>query len=202
MSLAASGSGGDAVPTLSVCVFCGSRMGADPAYAELARDFGRMLGSRGWRLVYGGGAVGLMGVVADGTLSAGGQVLGIITQRLLDREVGKSDLTELVVTETMFERKAAMMAAADAFVALPGGFGTFDEILDAVTLRQLGYHQKPVLLLDHAGFWDRWLTLGRHVVEAGFADPSALDLAQVVPDIASGASALEAEAQRLGLVAA
>jgi hypothetical protein len=121
---------------------------------------------------------------------------------LLDREVGKSDLTELVVTETMFERKAAMMAASDAFVALPGGFGTFDEILDAITLRQLGYHAKPVLLLDHYGFWDHWSALSRHVVDAGFADPSALELARIVPGLAAAEAVLAAEARDLGVAAA
>ena len=137
----------------SVAVFCGSRTGSDPAHAAAARELGTAIGRRGWRLVYGGGDVGLMGVTARSAQAAGGPVLGIIPQRLLDREVGKVDLSELRITTTMFDRKQQLIEAADAFVALPGGLGTLDEILDAVTLRQLGYHAKPILLVDLGGFW-------------------------------------------------
>lgn len=169
----------------SVCVFCGSRPGASPAYRRLARDTGQAIGARGWRLIYGGGDVGLMGVLASAALEAGGEVVGIIPRRLLDREVAKPDVTELIVTPTMFERKERMISAADAFLALPGGFGTLDELLEVLTLRQLGYHDKPVLLVDAEGFWQRCLALFEHVIESGFADPSTRRLWTLAPDLAS-----------------
>ena len=173
---------GDATP-FSVAVFCGSRLGLDPVFTEIAGSLGAAIGGRGWRLVYGGGEVGLMGVVARATLDAGGTALGIIPQRLMEREVGKYDLTELRVTATMFERKSDLIAEADAFVALPGGLGTLDEILDALTLRQLGYHAKPLLLLDHAGYWRGFEAIVTQFVAAGFADASAAHLYELVGDL-------------------
>ncbi|MGD9511758.1 MAG: TIGR00730 family Rossman fold protein [Geminicoccaceae bacterium] len=184
----------DAAP-FSVAVFCGSRPGRSPAFAGVAEALGTAIGERGWRLVYGGGEVGLMGVTARAALDAGGPVLGVIPQRLLDREVGKRDLTELRVTATMFERKADLIQEADAFVALPGGLGTLDEILDVLTLRQLGYHAKPLLLLDHGGFWRPFADIVSRFVAAGFADASAAHLYELVGDL-PGALA------RLDLVAA
>lgn len=178
----------------SVGVFCGSRTGSDPAFAVLAAALGTAIGRRGWRLVYGGGEVGLMGVVARAALDAGGTVLGVIPQRLLDREVGKRDLTELRVTATMLERKADLIREADAFVALPGGLGTLDEILDVLTLRQLGYHAKPMLLLDHEGFWRGFAAVVTHFVEAGFAEASAVRLQELVPDLKSVLARLDAVA--------
>lgn len=177
-------SGGSSAPApLGVCVFCGSRFGRLEAFEAVATALGHALGRNGWRLVYGGGDVGLMGTIARASLAAGAEVLGIIPQRLLDREVGKRDLTELQITPSMFARKERMMEVSDAFVVLPGGFGTIDELLDAVTLRQLGYHDKPILLLDLDGFWQPAMALFRHVVEAGFAEPAALELVELHPDV-------------------
>ena len=179
----------------SVAVFCGSRFGVDPAHRAAAEEMGAAIGGRGWRLVYGGGEVGLMGVTARAALEAGGPVLGIIPQRLLDREVGKRDLTELRVTATMFERKELLIREADAFVVLPGGLGTLDEILDAVTLRQLGYHQKPILLLDLGGYWRACVALFEQFVAAGFAEASAVSLVELVPDVAGTMARLDAAAR-------
>ena len=136
-----------------------------------------------------------MGVTARAALAAGGPVLGIIPQRLLDREVGKRDLTELRVTATMFERKALLIAESDAFVVLPGGLGTLDEILDVVTLRQLGYHAKPILLVDLGGYWRACLALFEQFVAAGFADAGAASLQQLVPDVAGTLELLETAAR-------
>lgn len=180
--------------TYSVCVFCGSRFGASPVFETAARDLGTEIGRRGWRLVYGGGDVGLMGVVADATLAAGGQVLGIIPRRLMEREVGKQDVTELLVTETMFARKERMIAESDAFLTLPGGLGTLDELLEVVTLRQLGYHDLPVLLVDVDGFWDEWQALLEKVVQTGFAEASALRLLDRAPGVVAAVELLEREA--------
>ena len=178
----------------SVGLFCGSRLGRDPAHEAAAAEFGEAVARRGWRLVYGGGEVGLMGVAARSALAAGGAVLGIIPRRLLDREVGKRDLTELRVTATMFERKELLIAEGDAFVALPGGFGTLDEILDVVTLAQLGYHAKSLLLLDHAGYWRGCQALFEHFVAAGFADRPSARRHELMPDLAGILSRLEAVA--------
>jgi hypothetical protein len=136
-----------------VCVYCGANVGARPAYAEAARRLGRVLGEQGLGLVYGGGNVGLMGVVADAALAAGAEVLGVIPQALVARELGHQGITELRVVETMHERKAVMAELADAFVALPGGLGTLDELFEAMTWAQLGLHQKPIGLLEVDGFF-------------------------------------------------
>jgi len=138
----------------SVCVFCGSRPGANPAYAEAARTLGREVAARGIRLVYGGGSVGLMETVAQSTLDAGGEVLGVITRALVEREVAKTELNELRVVETMHERKAQMADASDGFIMLPGGFGTLDEFFEALTWTQLGIHTKPCGVLDVADYFD------------------------------------------------
>jgi uncharacterized protein (TIGR00730 family) len=175
-------------------LFCGSRPGVRAACAEAAGAFGEAVGSRGWRLVYGGGEVGLMGIAARAAIAAGGEVLGIMPQRLLDREVGKRDLTELRVTQTMFERKEQLVAEADAFVALPGGLGTLDEILDAVTLRQLGYHAKPVFLIDLDGFWQPYRALVERFVIEGFAEPGALALQELVPNVSAAIARLDLSA--------
>ena len=126
----------------SLCVYCGSRMGDDPAYEASARQVGTLIGLRGWRLVYGGGRAGLMGVVADATLAAGGTAVGIIPHALMSRELGHGALTELHVVDTMHERKRMMAERADALVALPGGIGTFEELFEVWTWRQLGYHDQ------------------------------------------------------------
>ncbi|HET6466782.1 MAG TPA: TIGR00730 family Rossman fold protein [Geminicoccaceae bacterium] len=186
-----------AVP-FSVCVFCGSRVGRNPAFIAAAAELGGGLGARGWRLVYGGGEVGLMGVVANAVLAAGGQALGLIPRRLLDREVGKRDLTELQVTETMFERKERMIAQSDAFVCLPGGLGTLDELLEVLTLRQLGYHDKPIVLTDVAGYWNSCGALLDQVIAQGFADPSVRTLLALVPSVAVTLELLEAQRRGSG----
>jgi hypothetical protein len=154
-----------------VCVFCGSRHGSRPLYAETARDLGRELVHRGLGLVYGGGSVGLMGVVADTVLSLGGEVRGVIPDKLAKKELMHAGLTELHVVRSMHERKALMTELADAFVALPGGFGTFDEVLEAVTWGQLGIHRKPIGLLNAGGYFDGLLRLIDHAIAEGFIDP-------------------------------
>ena len=159
-------------PPKSICVYCGSRQGARSAYAEAARDLGRALAGEGWRLVYGAGDVGLMGEVARAAQAAGGDTFGVIPTHLLQLEVGKTDLTRFVITETMHERKKVMLMNADAVVLLPGGAGSLDEIFEALTWRQLGLHAKPILVLNTEGFWTPLLELVDHVVEEGFAAPS------------------------------
>ncbi|MCV6585155.1 MAG: TIGR00730 family Rossman fold protein [Marinibacterium sp.] len=160
----------------SVCVYCGSRPGVDPAYAEDARDTGRRIAAEGWRLVYGAGDVGLMGEVARTAQSAGAETFGVIPEHLLRREVGKTDLSSFVVTETMHERKKVMIMNADAVLLLPGGAGSLDELFEALTWRQLGLHDKPILVLNTNGFWTPLLDLVAHVVRQGFADASLADM--------------------------
>jgi uncharacterized protein (TIGR00730 family) len=138
----------------ALCLYCGSSPGNDPAFQQAARHFGATLAERQIRLVFGGGSVGLMGVAANACLAAGGEVIGVIPKLLMDKEVGHHGLTELHVVANMHERKAMMTDLADGFVALPGGYGTLDELFEALTWLQLGYHQKPVGLLNVGGFFD------------------------------------------------
>ncbi|EHR71827.1 TIGR00730 family protein [Burkholderiales bacterium JOSHI_001] len=152
----------------SVCVYCGSRFGERPAYSQMAQALGTAIGARGWRLVYGGGNVGLMGTVADATLAAGGQVLGVIPDSLMRREVGHPALTELHVVQTMHQRKQLMAEHADAFVALPGGIGTLEELFEVWSWRHLGYHGKPLALLDVEGFYQPLLGFLQHTQAEGF----------------------------------
>jgi len=158
----------------SVCVFCGSRMGNDPAYEATATALGRALADANMRLVYGAGDVGLMGAVANGAQAAGGQTFGVIPVHLLKKEVGKRDLSTFVITENMHERKKVMFMNADAIVTLPGGAGSLDELFEVLTWRQLGLHSKPVYLLDINGYWQPLLDLLKHMVVSGFADESFL----------------------------
>ncbi|MCP9758368.1 TIGR00730 family Rossman fold protein [Aquitalea sp. S1-19] len=160
----------------SICLFCGSRHGARPEYAEAARAFGSELAKRGITLVYGGGNVGLMGVAADACLAAGGKVIGVIPEFLKSKEVAHLGLTELYITDSMHVRKAKMAELSDAFIALPGGFGTFDELFEILTWAQLAVHDKPVGLLNVAGFFDPLLAMTRHAVDEGFARPENLSL--------------------------
>lgn len=176
----------------SVCVFCGSRPGASTVYRQLAHATGRAIALKGWRLIYGGGDVGLMGILASAALEAGGEVVGIIPRRLLDREVAKAGLTELVVTPTMFERKERMISASDAFLVLPGGFGTLDELLEVVTLRQLGYHDKPVVLVDADGFWRPCIELFDALIGKGFAEPAMRRLWAVAHGVGEAIELLDA----------
>jgi uncharacterized protein (TIGR00730 family) len=164
---------------VSLCVYCGSRPGDNAAYAAAATAVGTAIGQRGWRLVYGGGRAGLMGRVADAALAAGAAVLGVIPRSLMEREVGHAGLTELHVVETMHERKLMMAEHSDAFVALPGGIGTFEELFEVWTWRQLGYHDKPVGLLNVDGYYDALLGFMRHTVMRGFVSESQHDLLQV-----------------------
>jgi len=177
--------------TLSVAVFCGSRFGARPVYREAAMELGQGLAERGLRLVYGGGNVGLMGTVADATLRAGGSVLGVIPEFLRAREVMHEGVLDLVVTDSMHERKRIMFAAADAFVVMPGGLGTFDEMMEIMTWKQLSLHAKPIWLVDVAGWADQLVGSIKRAIEEGFADPGAADLFRVVPDVATVLARLE-----------
>lgn len=151
-----------------ICVFCGSSAGNRPEYREAARQMGEALARRGIGLVYGGGRVGLMGALADGALAAGGEVIGVIPEALLRWEVGHLGLTELRVVDSMHTRKATMAELSDAFIGLPGGFGTLEELCEVLTWAQLGIHPKPCGLLNVAGFFDPLLTLFDHAVSEGF----------------------------------
>jgi uncharacterized protein (TIGR00730 family) len=166
----------------SVCVYCGSRPGERAEYAEAARHVGRAIGERGWQLVYGGGRAGLMGIVADAALAAGAPVIGVIPQSLMDREVGHQTLTELHVVETMHQRKLMMAERSDAFIALPGGIGTFEEIFEVWSWRQLGYHDKPLGLLNTADYYDALLDFMAQTVRQGFVAPPQHALLQVATD--------------------
>ncbi|MDF2233087.1 TIGR00730 family Rossman fold protein [Albimonas sp. CAU 1670] len=179
----------------SVCVYCGSRHGARESYRAAAEAVGRGLAARGIRLVYGAGDVGLMGEVARAAGEAGGQTFGVIPRHLEALEVGRRELTSYVVTETMHERKKVMLMNSDAVVALPGGAGTLDELFEALTWRQLGLHDKPVLLLNTEGYWDPLLALIEHVVAEGMAGESFLDLYETVPDATALLARLEALAE-------
>ncbi len=163
----------------SVCVYCGSRPGNDARYAEVAREVGHWSGSRGGQLVYGGGRSGLMGIVADSALAAGGTVVGIIPQALVDRELAHKGCQELLVVETMHERKRLMAERADAFMALPGGIGTFEEFFEVWTWRQLGYHDKPVGLLNTGGYYDGLVRFLESTVTHGFLADWQMDLIRV-----------------------
>jgi uncharacterized protein (TIGR00730 family) len=163
-------------PHFSLCVYCGSRPGVDARYAQAAREVGQWIGRHGGQLVYGGGQNGLMGLVADATTAAGGSVVGIIPQFMVEREWARPSCDELHIVDTMHERKQMMVDRADAFVALPGGIGTFEEFFEAWTWRQLGYHDKPVGLLNLAGYYDDLLRFLKGSVSQGFMHDSHLDL--------------------------
>ncbi|MDX2484187.1 MAG: TIGR00730 family Rossman fold protein [Pseudodonghicola sp.] len=158
--------------TKSVCVYCGSRAGALPAYAAAARDLGTALADQGWRLVYGAGDVGLMGEVARAAQAGGADTFGVIPEHLVAWEVGKVDLTRYVVTQTMHERKKVMFMNADAVVVLPGGAGSLDELFEVLTWRQLGLHDMPIVILNAEGYWTPLRALIEHVIDQGFADAS------------------------------
>ncbi|WGW02428.1 LOG family protein [Tropicibacter oceani] len=162
----------------SICVYCGSRLGTQTAYAGEAAALGQIIAAEGWRLVYGAGDVGLMGTIARATQQAGGATFGVIPVHLLRAEVGKTDLTTFVVTETMHERKKVMLMNADAVVVMPGGPGSLDEFFEVLTWRQLGLHDKPIVLLDAQGYWGPLRALLQHTVDHGFAEDSLLDFVQ------------------------
>jgi uncharacterized protein (TIGR00730 family) len=165
-----------------ICVFCGSNHGASPVYARAAARVGALLAGRGLTLVYGGGQVGLMGVLADSALAAGGRVIGVIPQALEDRELGHAGLTELRVVSSMHERKALMAELADGFIALPGGIGTMEEWFEVWTWGQLGIHAKPLGLLDVEGYFDPLHAFLDHMVTEGFLAPAHRSMALVEED--------------------
>jgi hypothetical protein len=168
-----------------LCVFCGSSHGSNPVYAEAARNAGHELARRGIALVYGGGNVGLMGVIADAVLAAGGHVTGVIPEALMAGEVGHRGLPDLRIVKTMHERKALMAELSDGFIALPGGIGTFEEFFEIVTWAQLGLHSKPCALLNVKGFYDPLLHLLDHAIAEHFVKPSQRDLAIVEADFSA-----------------
>ncbi len=176
----------------AVTVFCGSSPGTDPAYAAAAAALGQGLAARNMKLVFGGGNVGLMGVVAGAALSAGAHVTGIIPEFLRQREVEFPGLSELIVTDSMHTRKRRLFALGDAFVVLPGGLGTFDETIEIMTWKQLGRHDKPIILCDILGWARPFVTMVEQVIERGFARPSAGALIEVQPDVAGVLARLEA----------
>lgn len=158
-----------------LAVFCGSKTGKNPVYAKAAREFGQILAKNNVEIVFGGGKVGIMGIVADAALAAGGKVIGIIPEKLMDMEVGHTGLTELHVVKTMHERKAMMAMLADGFVALPGGIGTIEEIIEVYTWHQIGYHTKPCAFLNTNGYWDQLIGFIQHMVNEGFLPESQKD---------------------------
>lgn len=161
---------------LSLCVYCGARTGHEAVYAQAARAVGAAIGQRGWQLVYGGGRAGLMGELADAALSAGARVIGVIPKALMGRELGHRGLHELHVVETMHQRKQLMAERSDAFLALPGGIGTLEELFEVWTWRQLGYHDKPVGLLNVAGYYDGLLAFLAAAGTQGFVPEAQLAL--------------------------
>ncbi|MBN8996371.1 MAG: TIGR00730 family Rossman fold protein [Rhizobiales bacterium] len=187
----------------SICVYCGSNAGADPAYAEGARILGKAMAAQGIRLVYGGGAVGLMGIIARSVLDAGGNVLGVIPQFLKDREVMLREASELIVTADMHERKRIMFEHADSFLALPGGIGTLEELVEIMTWAQLDRHRKPIIVANINGFWDPLTALFGRMTEAGFLTKAFLanrvvlpvrfvdTIGEVIPAIREGLASVE-----------
>jgi uncharacterized protein (TIGR00730 family) len=167
----------------SVCVFCGSAPGTNPLYASTARELGRALAARKLDLVYGGGRIGLMGVVASSALASGGTVVGVIPHALARKEIAQDDCTELIVVDTMHERKALMADRSDAFVALPGGYGTCDELFEIITWAQLGIHRKPVAVLNVNGFFTSLLGWLDHIVAEGFLRPKHRELLLVADTV-------------------
>jgi cytokinin riboside 5'-monophosphate phosphoribohydrolase len=181
---------------MRVCVYCASSSRIAAAHFEAARALGAGLAARGWPLVYGGGSVGLMGAVAEAVHAAGGTVVGVIPQALLDLEVGYLSADELVVTATMRERKQIMDDRAEAFVALPGGFGTLEELLEIMTLRQLGYHSKPIVVVNVGGYYDPLLAQFERIFAEGFGHDRVRGLYAVVATVDEALGLLESVAGR------
>jgi uncharacterized protein (TIGR00730 family) len=168
-----------------LCVYCGSSPGADQRYRDAAHELGVGLAASGIELVYGGGRNGLMGIVSDAVLAGGGTVIGVIPRHLQDRELAHPGLTELAVVDSMHERKRVMAERADAFAVLPGGIGTLDEAVEILSWRQLGLHDKPVFIVDIAGYWSPLAALFDHIVASEFAAPLVPRLARFVSDAAA-----------------
>ncbi len=171
-------------PAFSVCVYCGSKPGHDPRFAAVAQEVGQWIGQHGGQLVYGGGRNGLMGLIADSTRAAGGRVVGVIPSALVEREWAHEGCDELHVVDTMHERKRMMIDRADAFLALPGGIGTFEELFEVWAWRQLGYHDKPIGILSSRGYYERMMAFMQEVVREGFMGDWQMDLVQVGEDAA------------------
>lgn len=180
------------LPVISICLYCGSSRGRDPAHEAAAEALGRGIARAGWRLVYGAGDMGLMGAAARAAEAGGAPILGFIPRHLVEKEVAKADLSQMVVTATMHERKAMMLGNADAAVALPGGPGTLDELIEVMTWRHLGLHRKPAVLLNTEGYWEPFLALLDHMHAEGFVGPEFRGYAEVVetPEEAADALAL------------
>jgi uncharacterized protein (TIGR00730 family) len=166
----------------SICVFCGSSNGIDPIFLDTARSLGAAIAQHSWRLVYGGAEVGLMGALADAALAAGGEVTGVIPRSLFRQEIAHRRLTKLIEVSSMHERKAEMAQRADAFMVLPGGLGTLDEMCEILTWGLLGIHDKPVVLINTAGYWNAFLHMLDGAVEAGFLRSAHRTLSLVAPD--------------------
>jgi len=164
----------------SLCVFCGSKTGADPAHAAAARRLGQLMAERGVRLVFGGGRIGLMGVLADAVIAGGGKAIGVIPDFLMELEVEHKGVDQIIVASSMHERKTRMFELADGFVVLAGGLGTLDETLEIVTWKQLQLHAKPVVVVNTGGYWSALPELFRRAIAGGFAHPGVMDLFTVV----------------------
>lgn len=172
-------------PSFSLCVYCGSKPGTDPAFTQAAVQVGTWIGRHGGQLVYGGGRNGLMGIVADATLAAGGRVIGVIPRALVEKEWAHTGCTELHIVETMHDRKQMMAQKADAFVALPGGIGTFEEFFEVWTWQQLGYHNKPIGLLNTQQYYEPMLNFLESAVQKEFMGKWQMDLIQTSSDLAT-----------------
>jgi len=182
-------------PIRAVCVFCGSQPGARPAYLQAARELGAQLARRGWTAVYGGGHVGMMGALADSTLAAGGRVVGVIPEHLMRPEVAHQGLSELLVVDSMHTRKRLMAERSDAFVVLPGGYGTFEEMFEMVTWRQLQLHAKPLGLLNVDGYFDHLLAFLQHAREQQFIRPQHRGLLGAGTEVGALLDSLQRQAQ-------
>jgi uncharacterized protein (TIGR00730 family) len=170
---------------LRICVFCGSSDGTDPIYARTAKELGRRIAEKGMGLVYGGATVGLMGILADAALAEGAEVVGVMPNVLMDREIAHRGVTHFHVVKTMHERKALMYEQAEAFIALPGGYGTLDEFVEIVTWALLKIHQKPCILINTSGYYDSFLAFLDHAMSQGFIKPETRKLIQVASDAES-----------------
>ncbi|HLH33460.1 MAG TPA: TIGR00730 family Rossman fold protein [Alloacidobacterium sp.] len=170
---------------LRICVFCGSSDGTDPIYARTAKELGRRIAEKGMGLVYGGATVGLMGILADAALAEGAEVVGVMPNVLMDREIAHRGVTHFHVVKTMHERKALMYEQAEAFIALPGGYGTLDEFIEIVTWALLKIHQKPCILINTSGYYDSFLAFLDHAMSQGFIKPETRKLIQVASDAES-----------------
>jgi uncharacterized protein (TIGR00730 family) len=185
--------------SLSLCVFCGAKMGTNPAHQKAAQATGKAIAEAGWRLVYGAGDVGLMGEVARAAKAAGAATFGVIPTHLLAKEVGKRDLTTFVITETMHERKKVMFMNADAIALLPGGAGSLDEFFEVLTWAQIGLHRRPIWVIDVDGYWQPLLRLMDHIIAQGFADASLRTLFRVIDGVEALKAAMAAEGAPAGM---